>query len=65
MRGHEIEAALMAIADTLDAASVPFHLVGGTLLGIYRDGQPFPHDKDVDLGIPFECDPHRATREVR
>lgn len=54
--GNEVEAALMATADALDDASVPFHLVGGTLLAIYRDGQPFPHDKDIDLGIPFECD---------
>ena len=54
--GNQVEAALVAAADALDAASVPFHLVGGTLLGIHRDGKPFPHDKDIDLGIPFECD---------
>ncbi len=56
MSGNEVEAALMATADALNDASVPFHLVGGTLLAIYRDGRPFPHDKDIDLGIPFECD---------
>ncbi len=55
-RGNEIEAALLATADVLDSAAVPFHLVGGTLLAIYRDGQPFPHDKDIDLGVAFECD---------
>jgi len=37
-------------------AGLPFHLIGGTLLAIYRDGTPFPHDKDIDLGVPFDVD---------
>jgi hypothetical protein len=60
--GDRVERALHATAAALDAAGIPFHLVGGTLLGIHRDGRPFPHDKDIDLGVPFECD--RASVEA-
>lgn len=52
----KVQQALFAAHDALAAAGLPFHLIGGTLLAIYRDGRPFPHDKDVDLGLPFECD---------
>lgn len=47
---------LFAVGDALDAAGVPFHLIGGTLLAIHRDGRLFPHDKDIDLALPFETD---------
>lgn len=51
-----VQQVLFAAHDALAAAGLPFHLIGGTLLAIHRDGRPFPHDKDVDLGLPFECD---------
>ncbi|MDE7173220.1 MAG: tetratricopeptide repeat protein [Helicobacter sp.] len=44
---------LLAIKRTLDELGVPFLLVAGTILGIYRDGDLLPHDKDVDLGLPW------------
>ena len=51
-----VQRALFAAGDALDAAGVPFHLIGGTLLAIHRDGRPFPHDKDVDLALPYDSD---------
>ncbi|HSD16740.1 MAG TPA: LicD family protein [Thermomonas sp.] len=47
---------LLATADALQRASLPFHLIGGTLLALYRDGDPFPHDKDIDLGMSSDLD---------
>lgn len=56
MASAKVQQALFAAHDALGAAGVPFHLIGGTLLAIHRDGRPFPHDKDVDLGLSFGCD---------
>ena len=47
---------LIATADAFQGAGLPFHLIGGTLLALYRDGTPFPHDKDIDLGVPENVD---------
>ena len=47
---------LIATSDAFRDAGLPFHLIGGTLLALYRDGTPFPHDKDIDLGVPFDVD---------
>lgn len=52
----KVQRALFAAGDALAAAGLPFHLIGGTLLAIHRDGRPFPHDKDVDLGLPYDSD---------
>lgn len=51
-----VAAVLMATADALDRASLPFHLIGGTLLALHRDGNLFPHDKDIDLGMSSGID---------
>ena len=56
----DILAALHAACDGLEALSVTYHLMAGTLLAIAKDGKLFPHDKDVDLGLP---DLDEATRE--
>ena len=53
--GEDVRACLFATADALASAGIPFHLVGGTLLALWRDGRPFPHDKDIDLGVPHAC----------
>ncbi len=45
--------ALLAIKNALDELGVPFLLAAGTLLGIYRDGDLLPHDKDIDLMLPW------------
>lgn len=54
--GELVKQALVATADAFNAAGLPFHLIGGTLLALYRDGTPFPHDKDIDLGVPADVD---------
>ncbi len=51
-----VQQVLFTAQDALDAAGLRFHLIGGTLLAIHRDGRPFPHDKDIDLGLPSNCD---------
>lgn len=51
-----VAAVLLATAEALDRASLPFHLVGGTLLALHRDGELFPHDKDIDLGLSADID---------
>ncbi|MFL0410651.1 methyltransferase domain-containing protein [Microbacterium paludicola] len=35
----------------LEAADYPVYIVGGTLLGVIRDGGMMPHDDDVDLAF--------------
>ncbi|WP_028672283.1 LicD family protein [Saccharospirillum impatiens] len=42
---------LIDTIDVLDAHNIPYHLEGGTLLGIVRDGDLLPWDKDTDLSI--------------
>ena len=54
--GDLVTQTLLATADAFHAAGLPFHLIGGTMLALYRDGTPFPHDKDIDLGVPAEVD---------
>ena len=33
--------------------SIPFFLAYGTLLGVYRDSELLPHDKDLDVGLDW------------
>ena len=54
--GDLVTQTLLATADALHEAGLPFHLIGGTMLALHRDGAPFPHDKDIDLGVPAEVD---------
>ena len=48
------QAALRATKTALDAANIPFFLAFGTLLGIVRDGDLLPHDKDLDIGLAWD-----------
>lgn len=45
--------ALLSAHRAFGELGVPFLLIGGTLLGPYRDGGLIAHDKDVDLGLPW------------
>ncbi len=54
--GSGVLAALLATHAALTAGGQAFHLVGGTLLSIWREGNLFPNDKDIDLGLPWEAD---------
>lgn len=38
--------------DLLDGHRIPYHLEGGTLLGIVRDEKLLPWDHDLDISIP-------------
>jgi Flp pilus assembly protein TadD len=42
----------------LMAANLPFFLSNGTLLGIVRNGDLLPHDKDMDIGLPWDVNRH-------
>lgn len=48
---------LFTIATLLDRKNIPYHLEGGTLLGIVRDKDLLPWDYDVDISIPSEYIP--------
>jgi lipopolysaccharide cholinephosphotransferase len=45
---------LIEICQLLDTTNIPYHLEGGTLLGIVRDGDLLPWDGDLDISIPVE-----------
>ncbi len=42
---------LLTVTDILDSNNIPYHLEGGTLLGLARDGQLIPWDTDIDISI--------------
>lgn len=43
---------LLMVIDLLNKNDVVYHLEGGTLLGIVRDGDLLPWDHDLDISIP-------------
>jgi lipopolysaccharide cholinephosphotransferase len=45
---------LLLVCNLLDEHNIPYHLEGGTLLGLVRDGDLLPWDGDLDISIPFE-----------
>lgn len=45
---------LFDVVDTFDHCNIMYHLEGGTLLGLIRDGDLLPWDHDVDISIPAE-----------
>ncbi len=52
--------ALLAVRERMMSANIPFFLCLGTLLGIVRDGDLLPFDKDMDLGLPWSVDRQQA-----
>lgn len=46
--------ALLEITKLLDKKNIPYHLEGGTLLGLVRDKDLLAWDYDVDISVPFE-----------
>jgi tetratricopeptide (TPR) repeat protein len=46
----------------LDAAVIPWCLFAGTLLGVIRDGDLLPYDKDVDIALPCTVDRKRLIQ---
>jgi hypothetical protein len=45
---------LFRVTDMLERYGIPYHLEGGTLLGIVRDGDLLAWDHDLDISIPAE-----------
>ncbi len=45
---------LLRAVRVLDEAGIPYHLEGGTLLGLVRDGDLLPWDHDVDISVMAE-----------
>src|SRR5690606_7474226 len=43
---------LLDTVDLLDNCGIPYHLEGGTLLGLVRDGDLLPWDHDLDISVP-------------
>ena len=43
---------LFDISDLLNREGIPWHLEGGTLLGLVRDGELLPWDHDLDISVP-------------
>ncbi len=67
VRGPDTRAAARAVLDllraTLERAAIPWCLYAGTMLGIYRDGDLLPNDKDMDLALPADV-PRAALIEA-
>jgi hypothetical protein len=61
---EQARALLLAVARALDRAGLHWHLEGGTLLGIVRDGDLLPWDTDMDVSVQADDAPHlvRALR---
>lgn len=53
---QEASIALLALERVLSQNKVNFFLAYGTLLGIVRDGEILPYDKDMDIGIFGDVD---------
>lgn len=53
---YDASETLIAVCKFLEDLKVPYFLSVGTLLGIIRDGELLPHDKDADLGIGWDVD---------
>ena len=47
---------LKLFKETMKDAGVPFFLLGGSCLGLVRDGKFLDHDKDIDVGIFEDVD---------
>ncbi|MEO7941755.1 MAG: tetratricopeptide repeat protein [Burkholderiaceae bacterium] len=53
---ERMRATMAATCDRLSSAGIEHHLIGGVVLGITREGEPFHGDKDVDLSLPANAD---------
>ena len=52
---EEASTVLLELHTLLEKHGIPFFLAYGTLLGIYRDAELLPHDKDLDVGLDWSC----------
>ncbi len=63
---EQARALLLTVARALDRAGLHWHLEGGTLLGIVRDGDLLPWDTDMDVSVQADDAPHlmKVLREA-
>ena len=58
---ERMRATMAMTCDRLAAAGIDHHLIGGVVLGIAREGEPFHGDKDIDLNLPVDADRERLA----
>jgi len=51
LAGKSALSVLKDVREALEGAGVPYFFAAGTVLGIVRDGKPFDHDDDIDVGV--------------
>lgn len=56
-----MRATMAMTCDRLASAGIEHHLIGGVVLGIAREGEPFQGDKDIDLNLPTNVDRDRIA----
>jgi len=59
---HLASKVLLNLHSLLENNQIPFFLTYGTLLGIYRDGEVLPHDKDLDVGLSWDFPRERLLK---
>jgi hypothetical protein len=57
-------ATLDLLRTRLNSAGIPWCLYAGTLLGVFRDGDVLPYDKDLDLALPAIVDRQQLIRRL-
>ena len=65
MAVQDASGVLLELHTLLQENGIPFFLAYGTLLGIYRDGELLPHDKDLDVGLSWDCDREGLIRVLK
>lgn len=55
---------LLALHELFTSLQVPYFIAFGTLLGIVRDGELLPFDKDMDVGLPWDMDRHELMDRI-
>jgi len=61
---YDGELALNDLRDVFVSSSIPFFLLWGTLLGVVRDGELIPHDKDLDVGLNWDVDRQKVFKAL-
>ena len=51
---ESLKSQFLEIIDLLNARGVNYYLVGGALLGIVRNGDLLPWDRDTDIFVKYE-----------
>lgn len=56
---------LLEGGEILDKIGLPYMLIGGTLLGIFRDGHLLEHDYDVDVAVLDEDLTEEVMKKIK